>query len=203
MIAEGKIEPIAIYLDAPLAIRVTDVFRAYSSLLKVPVRDMFGEGKDPFTFDGLHVIHDVAQSEAIHAAPDPKVIIAGAGMSSGGRIRSHEKKYLPDEQASVLFVGYQAPGSLGQRIQAGEKQVHIDGDVIEVKATIQSLEGYSGHKDQAGLLAFVESAGASLEKVFVAMGEKEVEAKFAQRIQDTLHIDAHAAEVGEKIEVDW
>ena len=126
-----------------------------------------------------------------------KVIIAGAGMSSGGRIRSHEKNYLPSKNAAVLFTGYQSPGSLGRRIQDGEKNVRIDGEIVPVRASISSLSGYSGHKDRDGLIEFVSMAGQSLEKVFVVMGEPKASGFLAQRIKDFLGILALVPRQGE------
>ena len=200
---EAGMKPIDVYLDAPLAIRVTDVYRNYSNILNPDARAHFEDGKDPFKFKNLHVIKDVKESREIHDAPDPKVIIAGAGMSSGGRIRSHETKYLADPNAAVLFVGYQAPGSLGRRIEDGQKDIRIDGEQVRVKATIGSLTGYSGHKDRDGLLEFVEQAAPTLDSVFVAMGEPKAELFLSQRIRDFLGVDAQAPEAGEKIEIDW
>ena len=112
-------------------------------------------------------------------------------------------QYLPDPKAIILFVGYQAAGSLGRRIQDGNKEITIDGEHLTVRATIASLSGYSGHKDRDGLLAFVESAGQSLEKVFVAMGEPKSELFLSQRIRDFLGIDAIAPEVGKKMTLEW
>ena len=200
---EGGMKPIDVYLDAPLAIRVTDVFREYPQLLNAEVRAHIDAGTDPFTFKKLHVIHDVAESRKIHEAPDPKIIIAGAGMSVGGRIRAHEAKYLPDPKATVLFVGYQAPGSLGRRIQEGQKDINIDGEQVKVKASIGALTGYSGHRDRDGLLEFVDNAGKSLEKVFVVMGEPKAELFISQRIHDFIGVEAHVPAAGEKAEIDW
>jgi metallo-beta-lactamase family protein len=200
---EGGMKPIPVYLDAPLAIRVTQVYRTYANLLNPKAQAHFQGGKDAFTFKNLHIIKDVAESREIHKMPDPKVIIAGAGMSVGGRIRSHETRYLPDPKAAVLFVGYQAPGSLGRRIEDGQKEITIDGVHVRVKATIGSLSGYSGHKDRDGLLQFVEQAGESLQKVFVAMGEPKSELFLSQRIYDFLGVEAHVPSAGETATIDW
>lgn len=200
---EAGMKPVDAYLDAPLAIKVTEVYRRYSHLLNADAQAHFGPGKDPFAFKNLHVIKDVAQSRAIHETPDPKVIIAGAGMSVGGRIRAHEAKYLSDPKASVLFVGYQAPGSLGRRIAEGAKRVSIDGETVDVKATIGSLGGYSGHRDRDGLLSFAEAAGAHLQDVFVVMGEPKAEIFLAQRIHDFLGVRAHVPNMEERADIDW
>jgi metallo-beta-lactamase family protein len=202
MIEKGM-KPIPVYLDAPLAIRVTEVYRTYANLLNPAARAHFEDGKDAFTFKNLHIIKDVAESRDIHKASDPKVIIAGAGMSVGGRIRSHETRYLPDPKAAVLFVGYQAPGSLGRRIADGQKKITIDGVTVQVKATIGMLTGYSGHKDRDGLLSFVEQVGASLQKVFVVMGEPKSELFLSQRINDFLGVEAHVPAAGETAVIEW
>ncbi len=199
MIEEGKLERIPIYLDAPLAERITEVFRKYKQLFNEKAQADALKG-DLFSFPGLTVISNYSHS--LYENSGAKVIIAGAGMSSGGRIRSHEKKYLPDPNASVLFTGYQAPGSLGRRIQDGQRSVRIDGEDIQVRAKISSLEGYSGHKDRDGLMQFVESAGESLEKVFVVMGEPKASNFLAQRIKDFLGIEAIVPEQGQSADID-
>ena len=203
MIESGALSPIPVYLDAPLAIRVTDVFRTYASLLNPDVQERFDNGGDPFSFPGLKLTAAVGQSREIHDAPNPKVIIAGAGMSSGGRIREHEKHYLGDKNVAVLFVGYQAPGSLGRRIADGEKMVEIDGERIRVRARVDTLSGYSGHKDRDGLLEFVDLARESVQHVFVAMGEPKSEMFLAQRIRDFLNISASVPKQNETVPIDF
>ena len=203
MIEEDAIEPIAVYLDAPLAIRLTEVFRKYRHLLNSSAQEHFSEHGDPFSFQNLKLTCDAATSRAIHAAPNPKVIIAGAGMSQGGRVRAHEKYYLGDKKATILFVGYQVPGSLGRRIQDGEKRVEIDGEHIRIYAERATLSGYSGHADRDQLLSFVEEIGENLERVFVTMGEPRSSLFLAQRVKDFLGIDAVVPESGECFEIDF
>ena len=203
MMEGGKLAPIPVYLDAPLGIEVTNVFRKYKKLLNPAAQERFSEGGDPFSFTALKLTREVSESRAIHGAPDPKVIIAGAGMSHGGRIRAHEKYYLGDKHAMILFVGYQVPGSLGRRIQDGEKRVEIDGEHIRIYAERATLGGYSAHADREQLLTFVESAGGSLERVFVTMGEPRSSLFLAQRIRDFLGTDAVAPNAGESFDIDW
>lgn len=203
MIEEGKLAPIPVYLDAPLGIEVTDVFRKYKNLLNPEARGRFSEGGDPFSFTALKLTRQVNESRTIHGAPDPKVIIAGAGMSHGGRIRGHEKYYLGDKRAMILFVGYQVPGSLGRRIQDGEKRVEIDGEHIRIYAERATLGGYSGHADREQLLTFVENAGESLERVFVTMGEPKSSLFLAQRIKDFLGVEAVVPDAGQSSDIDW
>lgn len=202
MIAEGVMQPIPLYLDAPLAERVSDVYRRHTESLNQNARAAFAQG-DALSFPQLAEIHTANESRHIHRKPDPKVIIAGAGMSNGGRIRAHERAYLPDPNASILFTGYQAPGSLGRSIQEGVRSVEIDGERIAVRARISSLTGYSGHKDRDGLISFVEQAHETLQRVFVAMGETSASLFLAQRIRDFLGIDARVPAAGETVEIDW
>lgn len=202
MVKSGKMKHIPVFLDAPLAIRVTDVYRRYKNYLNDDAQKHFASGDDPFAFEGLTLTPKKAESDAIYKEPDPKVIIAGAGMSHGGRIREHEVLYLGDPKATILFVGYQAPNSLGRRIQDGVHSVDIDGTHITVKANIETIGSYSGHADRDGLLSFVEKAHTSLKKVFVTMGEPKASSFLAQRIHDFLGIPAVVPEAGSVAEVD-
>ena len=201
MVESGSMRKIPIYLDAPLAIRITEVYRKYSNLLNPAAREHFTKGDDPFSFPGLTLTVKVNESDAIRKMPNPKVIIAGAGMSHGGRIREHEREYLGDGNATILFVGYQAPGSLGRRIEDGEKRVEIDGERVRIRARIQSLTGYSGHRDRDGLLDFAANI-KSIEKIFVTMGEPRSSLFLAQRLRDFVGIDAVVPESGQPFEID-
>ena len=196
-------QPIPLYLDAPLAIQVTDVFRRHKDLLNSVAQTRFEDGKDPFAFDSLEIVESTGESHAIHKTPNPKVIIAGAGMSSGGRIRSHEKYYLADKHATILFVGYQAPGSMGRHIQDGAKKIELDGEHIKIHARVATLTGYSGHADREQLLDFVDGAGKGLEKVFVTMGEPQASMFLAQRIRDFLGVTATVPHGGECVDINW
>ena len=201
MIESGSMKKIPIYLDSPLAIAVTDAYRKYATLMNPAASAHFAKGDDPFSFPGLVLTPQAGDSAAIHKAPNPKVIIAGAGMSHGGRIREHEHRYLSDKNATILFVGYQAPGSLGRRIEDGGKRVQIDHEHIKVHARVESLTGYSGHKDRDGLIQFAESAAETLERVFVTMGEPKASLFLAQRLRDFIGIDAVVPETGQTFEI--
>lgn len=203
MVEDGTIEPIAIFLDSPLASRVTPVFSAYASLFNAEAAARIAKGDDLFAFPGLKITKNKQDSMAIHREENPKVIIAGAGMSAGGRIRSHEVEYLGDTRATVLFVGYQAPGTLGRRLQDGAANVKIDGQNIHVQARISTLTGYSGHADRDQLMNFVENAGDSLEKVFVTMGETKASLFLGQRIKDFLGIEAVVPKKAEVQEIEF
>lgn len=202
MIEDGSMAPIPVYLDSPLAIRVTEIFRHYKDIMNADARAYFDRGDDPFQFKGLTITRDTAASKAIHEGSDPKIIIAGSGMSGGGRVRYHEREYLPKKNAEILFVGYQAPGSLGRRIQDGASHVTIEGQEVRVRARVSTLTGYSGHADRDQLLDFVEHAGAGLKRAFVTMGETRSSLFLAQRIRDFLGVDAVVPKKGESIDIE-
>lgn len=201
LMEEGKLERVPVYLDAPLAEKINGVYREYRQFLNADAQQHFQNG-DIFSFPGLVEVHSTGESRTLHNRADPKVIIAGAGMSNGGRVRAHEKRYLPDSNASILLTGYQAPGSLGRRIADGEKEVHIDGEAIPVHAKIGILTGFSGHRDRDGLLQFVDDAHEKLEKVFVTMGEPKASLFLAQRIKDFLGIDAVVPQQNDTVTID-
>ena len=203
MVERGKLDPIHVYLDAPLAIRVTEIYRKYQKILNPDVRAHFARGDDPFVFKNLKLTMHTGESEAIHDAPNPKIVIAGAGMGVGGRIRAHFKRFAPDPHTTILFVGYQSPGSLGGHILSGEKKVQIDGESVEVRARVSMIEGFSGHKDGDGLFKFVEQAGNSLEKVFVTMGEPKSSQFLAGRIRDSLKIETIVPEPAQSVEISF
>lgn len=208
MVERHEIDPIPVYLDSPLAQKVTTVFRAYSELMNDDAQAHFAAHDDPFEFSGLTVTKNTGESQAIYDTSDPKIVIAGAGMSAGGRIRAHERHYLGDPKVTLLFVGYQAPGSLGRRLQDGEKHVQIDKEDVHVRAHIETISGYSGHPDKEQLLSFVESAvtpdgRTDIERIFVTMGETRASLFLAQRIHDFLGIETVVPSASQSFELEW
>lgn len=203
-LVEGhRIPVMPIFLDSPLAIRLTEVFKQYKGYLNETAQKSMSHDKHLFDFPGLHSTLHTEESKMIMAVPNPKVIIAGSGMSSGGRIVHHEKHYLPDANNTLLLIGYQAVGSPGRLIEEGLKTVRIAGEDVIVRAHITTIYGYSGHKDSDGLLDFVSNMQESLKKVFVVMGEPKSSMFLVQKLRDNLAIDAYAPEAGQSITLDF
>lgn len=200
-VESGLIEPLPVFLDSPLAIAVTDLYRKYPAYLKQEVQEQLKAGDDIFEFPKLSFTRSVEDSRDIASIAGPKIIIAGSGMSHGGRIRAHEKRYLDDPNTTLLLVGYQAAGSMGRRLQDGAKKVRIDGVEVRVRARIATIRGYSGHADREGLLDFVEAGGKSIEEVFVTMGEEKASFFLTQRLRDYLGVNARVPELGEVVEI--
>ena len=197
MVESGEVPEMPVYLDSPLASRVTDVYRNYTHLFNERVQKEIAAGDDILEFPKFTIIRDAQESEDILSAPTPKVIIAGSGMSVGGRILLHEKQLLGDPNTTLLFVGYQGVGTLGRRIQDGEHEVRIEREKVQVHARIETIRGFSSHKDRDGLVDFVSSTKETLEKVFVAMGESDSSQSLARRLHETLGVEAVAPAEGD------
>ena len=204
-VEKKEIPQVPVFLDSPLAIKVTEVYRSHQKNFKKSTKAQIAGGDKIFDFPKLEFTQSVEDSKSINSVPGPKIIIAGSGMSTGGRIMHHERRYLGDSKTTILFVGYQAPGSMGRIIQDGTKDIEIDKAKVSVKANIETITGYSGHMDSDHLIEFVERAGESgkLKKVFVAMGEPKSSMFLVQRIKDYLDIDAVSPEEGESFELDF
>lgn len=205
MIESGAIPSIKTYLDSPLAIRVTDIYRHSTEFLKPEVQEQIKGGDDIFEFEGLSFTETMKESSQIARFGGPKIIIAGAGMSHGGRIREHEKQFLNDPRTTLLLVGYQTVGSLGRLLQDGASHVFIDRTKVSVKAKVVTIRGFSGHADRNQLIDLVYTATQNKKptNVFVAMGEERSSLFLTQRLRDYLGIKATTPEQNSEIKIDF
>lgn len=197
LVEKGRIPQVPIFLDSPLAIKVTDIYKQHAERFRESVKREIEGGDDIFNFPGLSFTMTTEESKAIAGTPNPKIIIAGSGMSNGGRIIHHEKRHLPDPKSTLLLVGYQAAGSLGRVLQDGAKEVTILGESVSVRSRVVTVSGYSAHRDSDGLIDFVSHTADSVEKVFVTMGEPKSSAFLSQRLRDYLGVAAIVPEEGE------
>jgi metallo-beta-lactamase family protein len=202
LIENKEIPDVSVFLDSPLAIKITEIYKHSTNLFNEESRKTISSGDDLFRFPKLHFTETRLESEAISNFKNPKIIMAGSGMSTGGRITEHEKRYLGDPKNTILFVGYQSAGSLGRQIEEGLKQVEINKSVVSVRAEIEKIHGYSSHKDMNGLVSFVENSVDTLKKVFVVMGEPKASLFLANRLRDYLGVDAVHPEEGESFDLD-
>lgn len=199
LVEENRIPVMPVFLDSPLAIRLTDVFKQYKPYFNEKAQKAMSPGKYLFDFPGLHNTLKSEESKLIGAVPDPKIVIAGSGMSTGGRIVHHERHYLPDPNNTILLTGYQSVGTPGRLIREGVKTVHISGEDVVIRAHVATISGYSGHKDSDGLLNFVEEMQDRVKKVFVVMGEPASALFLVQKLRDNLGINAFAPEQGSSV----
>lgn len=166
LVREGRIPPAPVYLDSPLARRATEVFERHRDALELPANS-----RDPFRAANFHFTESVGESKAIAAVKRGAIIIAGSGMCDAGRVKHHLKDHLWRGDSTVLFVGYQAPGTLGSLIRGGARHVRIHGEEIAVRARIRALDSYSGHADRDDLLHWVVPLLDGAGQVFVTHGE--------------------------------
>jgi metallo-beta-lactamase family protein len=183
-VAQGRLaKSMQVYLDSPMAISATEIFRRHPECLDPATANLFQEGHDPFALPGLHFTRETAESVAINSVHGGAVIMAGAGMCTGGRVRHHLRHNLGREDSSIVLVGYAAIGTLARSIVDGAKQVNILGESIPVRARIYTINGFSAHADQAELLAWQKQTSA--KRTFLVHGEEDTMKQFAARLADT------------------
>ncbi|MGH6877525.1 MAG: MBL fold metallo-hydrolase [Rhizomicrobium sp.] len=170
-----------VYLDSPMAISATDIFSQHPECLKPEATALFHDGQDPFHVPALHFTRETADSIAINKVRSGAVIMAGAGMCTGGRIRHHLKHNMWRPECCVVFVGYAAQGTPARAIIGGAKSVRFFGEDIAVKAHIHTIGGFSAHADQQGLLAW-RNAIAGVQTTFLVHGEQAVMQTFAKLV---------------------
>lgn len=173
---------IQVFLDSPMAISATEIFEKHPECYGSRTAEMFRKGRDPFHLQGLHFTRETADSIAINGVSGGAVIMAGAGMCTGGRIRHHLLNNLERENCSVVFVGYAAIGTLARRIIDGAGEVRIYGREVPVRAKIRTINGFSAHADQAELLAWHNGIGGN-PLTYLVHGEKESMARFASLLK--------------------
>lgn len=198
---EGRVPRMPVFVDSPLAIKLTAIYKKYESGFNKETYHLVRSGDDIFNFPGLRLTLTTEESKSINSAPPPKIIIAGSGMSQGGRILHHERRYLPDPTTTILFVGYQARESLGRRIADGSPTVRIFGEEVPVRSRRVMLPAYSAHADQPRLINWIRPMRTSLKKVFVVQGEGEASEALAQKIRDELAVPAVVPTLGESFDL--
>lgn len=184
-IEEKKIKPIRIFLDSPMAVNITKVFRNHINLFDEDAKELFLNGNSPFEFPGLTFTSSVEQSKGINRSTEPSIIIAGSGMCTGGRIKYHLISNIERPESTILFVGYQAIGTLGRQITDGAEEVRILGKNYPVKAKIIKLNGFSSHADKEELLAWISALKRTPRQIFVVHGEEEAANYHAENIRET------------------
>jgi metallo-beta-lactamase family protein len=203
LIERNEIEPPRIYIDSPLATKITEIYKNYTADFNPVARDIIAQGDDLFDFPRLKFTLQKHESDRIMNMDNPKIIIAGSGMSQGGRIVKHEHHFLPDPNATLLLIGYQAAGTLGREIQDGAKKVIINGDAIQVRAEVKTIFGYSSHKDSDHLIEFVADDAKTIKKVFVVMGEPKAALFLVQRLRDYVGTNATYPKKGDTVELEF
>ena len=186
-----------VYVDSPLAISATEVFKENMDLFDEETQKEISKGENPLEFPGLKFTMTADESKALNEDPTPSIIISASGMCDVGRIKHHLKHNLWNPKSTILFVGYQAPGTLGYNIVNGAKKVKIFGEEIAVNARIEYIEGYSGHADQEGLMNFIYSFIEKPKHIFLVHGEKESQEVLKNKIEEETSLPVTIADFGE------
>lgn len=183
-VEEGRLpESMLVFLDSPMAISATEIFKRHPECYDAEARELFRDRRDPFQLPGLRFTRQAAESMAINRIAGGAIIMAGSGMCTGGRVRHHLRHQLGRRQSSVVFVGYAAEGTLARQIIDGAQTVSIYGEKIPVRARIHTINGFSAHADQAELLAW--HARAAPATTFLVHGDPEAMKVFASHLEET------------------
>ncbi len=190
-----------VFVDSPLAISATEVFEENMDLFDEETQAVIKSGENPLEFQGLKFTRTVDESKALNESDTPSIIISASGMCEVGRIKHHLKHNLWNPNSTILFVGYQAKGTLGDQIVNGAKKVKIFGEEIAVNARIEYIEGYSGHADQEWLLNFIYSFTNKPKHIFLVHGEPEAQEELKSKIIETTQIPVTIPDFGETYEI--
>lgn len=192
-----KLKKIPVYVDSPLAISATQVFRNNLDDCDEEARAYIENGENPLDFPGLKFAKSSDESRELNEKEENMVIISASGMCDAGRVRHHIKHNIWRPECTILFVGYQAQGTLGRRIVDGAKKIKVYGEDISVKARIEMIDGFSGHADQNGLLEWVRGFEKTPANIFIIHGEEEAQIAFQQKLEEEFDCDTIIPDKGE------
>ena len=192
---------VPIYIDSPMAVNATEVFEMNSNSFNEEAKELILSGDNPFNFQNLRYIRSQEESMALNKSNYPKVIISASGMATAGRIRHHLKHNLWDPNNSLIFVGYQAEGTLGRILLDGAKKVKLLGEEIEVNLSIYDLEGFSAHADQKTLLNFIDNFKKKPKKIFLVHGEDGPANTLSNIIKERFSIDVLIPNLGDSFKI--
>ncbi|NOZ63468.1 MAG: MBL fold metallo-hydrolase [Caldiserica bacterium] len=190
LLREDKIPHLLVFLDSPMAIDVTEVFRKHAEYLNQDTKAFLNRKDSPFNFSLLKLTRSTEESKAINHIKGTSIIIAGSGMCTGGRIKHHLRNNITRPESTILFVGYQAKGTLGREILEKKEKVRIHGEIYPVQARIEKINGFSAHADRDELLKWAASFNNIRGKIFVVHGEEEASQDFARLMKEKLKSDS-------------
>ena len=197
----GKLSAkIPVFLNSPLAIDITRLYQKYCTYCHSELMVGYGKGESPFMFPGLHFTQTADESKAIHMIEGPKIVLAGSGMMTGGRIKHHLKHLLWKDSTTLIIVGYQAEGSLGRKIVDGADTVKVFGQPVSVRARVYTINGFSAHADRRHLLDFARRAKP--KKIFVVHGEPTSSSALADELgRELRNTEIHIPKLGQKFKI--
>lgn len=191
LLRDKKIPPTRVFLDSPMAINVTEVFRKHTELMDKATRERIRAGDTPCQFPGLSLFRTADESKTLNELPGTSVIIAGSGMCTAGRIKHHLANNLARPECTILFVGYQANGTLGRILLDGAREVRLFGNTVPVNARIVNLAGMSAHADRGELVRWLSKLRRPPRMLFVIHGESASAEAFAEYVREKLNWKSH------------
>jgi metallo-beta-lactamase family protein len=202
LFSNKEIPSMPVYIDSPLAISATDIFRSNKECFDRETMKMIMSGPGPFDFPNLHYTRTTEESKALNTEARGAIIISASGMCTAGRIKHHLRYNLYRPESSIIFVGYQAEGTLGRRLIDGAAQVRVYGEDVAVRAKVHTLGGFSGHADRDGLLAWVKAIRSGKPRTFVVHGEEKSALAFADLLREKLGLDPYVPDWGETVDLE-
>jgi metallo-beta-lactamase family protein len=199
LVRAKRIPPMLVFLDSPMAVTVTQIFERHMAMLDADMKRLTRDQQSPFHFAGLKMVQTVDESKGINSIKGTVAVMAGAGMCTGGRIKHHLANNLSRPESTVLFVGYQAKGTLGRLLQNGVSPVRLFGQSVPVRARIESLPGFSAHADRNELLQWISGVGTTPPRnIFVTHGEAETARSFAETLRREKNYPASVPQYGQE-----
>ncbi len=201
LIEANAIPKFPIFVDSPLAVNVTEVFRQHPELYDEEASRFLANHGDPLGFQLLTYVRDVNQSKALNDLQGPFMVISASGMCEGGRVLHHLKNNIGDPRNTILLTGYQAENTLGRKISEHRDEVPIFGELMPLRAEVQQLDALSGHADREEMLTWMKPIAGGLKKVFLVHGEPEQQAAFITAIRDRYSLDVVAPDRGQSFDL--
>lgn len=199
LLIEDLIPHLMVFVDSPMAVNVTEVFKDHPDLFDEEMTEIVRQGRSPFDFPSLHMVKTADESKAINRIVETAVIIAGSGMCTGGRVKYHLVANISRPESTILFVGYQAMGTLGRQIVDGAKEVRILGRKHPVRARVAQIHGFSGHADRDELFRWLSALQMPPRRLFVVHGEAEAACQFADFISEKTGWNTSVPQYGEEV----
>jgi len=198
----GRLPPLPIFLDSPMAVRITEVFHRHRECFDQETQNLIDNDQSPFNFPNLRLVTTVEESKQINTYNVPSVIMATSGMCTAGRIKFHLRNNIVRPESTILFVGYQSRGTLGRQILDKNPYVRIHGKEWPTRARIEQIQGLSGHADRKGLLSWVSQVKSPVKSVFVTHGEENASLSFAEMIRTQLNWRTSVPQYMDEVELD-
>jgi len=198
---KDKIPHLIVFVDSPMAINVTEVFKEHFNYFDKETKELIQKGTSPFDFPLLRLSRSVGESKAINYIRGTSIILAGSGMCTGGRVKHHLVQNITRPESTILFVGYQAKGTLGRKILEKAKTLRILGRSYPVRAQVEKINGFSAHADKNELLKWISGFRDLPKKIFLVHGEKEVIADFATVLREKFGSDIVTPEYLQEFEL--